>query len=557
VWAPGISFALTRLVAGKVDAIAFVEIGPDAVAVQVLGVDRRGVPVLRPEAGHSVPWTAILTELPVSDILWHGRMAGDIDAILGGDSAVDHKLELLTEMAAMGGLSPGTRPRLDIVLVKRAHPWPLLDAAAGRARAVLRPITEVKAGPRAAALPELIRALAARAPLRYSYDLVVAEVAEVDPTTRVVSPQTRQLFPAGTSVLPGASPPPETSITVSPVTGHAARVLALPIVARRGPVADLRDADALAEHHPLITMTGLDAGIRGPVELRVSLMGPGCPRIMPPQRGRLTAAGEPGWPELIKELPHRLPPKNPPRLLSPPGDLDLAVLVELGGTEVDVAARVRLARDFVGMFQGVRGAMIAAVGYRDHYRGYHRAANWVRGKEAEALLVGCRRLTTQAEAASMLAMPGWWKAAPVDRLHAAPLEDALHLLAYAGWGWRPDGRHAVVVIGSRPPHPATSVEAERYDPALRACFYGCRWRKALDLLQKAHSVDRYTVLDGSSALSYDADAWREFGARERFLLGVSPRRLAKALGLVAPPRAQIRLATPGAAAAPSTGRAAR
>ena len=58
--APGISFALARLVAGKVDATAFVEIGPDDIVVHALGVDEGGVPVLRPEASHSVPWTAIL-----------------------------------------------------------------------------------------------------------------------------------------------------------------------------------------------------------------------------------------------------------------------------------------------------------------------------------------------------------------------------------------------------------------------------------------------------------------------------------------------------------------
>jgi hypothetical protein len=560
VSAPGLNFGLTRLVAGKVDAIAFVEVGPDAVAVQVLGADADGVPVIRPEAGHSVPWTAILPELPVTDILRYELMAGPIDAIPGGDSvtaAVEHKLELLKEMAAMDGRSSGTRWRLDIVLVKRTYPWPLLHAATARARAVLRPITEVTATSRADALPKLIGALAAQAPLRYGYDLVVAEV---DPTTRAVSPQTRQLFPAGTSVLGASS---ETKITVSPVTGHTARALALPIVARRGPVSDLRDVGALAEHRPKIKMIGLDARVSGPVELHVRLTRPGCLDITLPQRARLTTAGEPGWPELIKELPHRLPPKNMPWLLSPPGYLDLAVLIELGGTEADVSARVRLARDLVRRFQGVRDAAIAAVGYRDHDTGFDATANWVRGREAEALMVGCRQLTTQAEAASMLAMPGWWDAAPVDRPHAAPLEHALALLADAergvreaqrAWGWRPRARHVVVVIGSRPPHPVRSREAERYNPVPNVCRYGCRWRYALDRLQEMHQVDRYTVLDKSPGLGYDVDAWREFGARECFRLGrVSLRRVAEACGLVAPPRTQIRLAMLRAASPSATG----
>jgi hypothetical protein len=568
VSAPGINFALTRLVAGKVDAIAFVEVGPDAVALQALGMDERDIPILQPQVGHSVPWTAILPELPVPDILQRKQMAAEIDAVSGGDSAgaaVEHTLGLLTEMAATGGWSPGTRWQLDIVLVNRACARPLLDAAAALARLVLRPIAEVTATLQASALPELVRTLALRAPLRYGYHLVVAEV---NPETLVVSPRTRQLFPAGTSVLPGA--PPEASIDVSPVTGHAARVLALPIVARRGSVSDLRDTGALAEHQPLVTMTGLDAGTDGPVKLCVRLEGPGCPQIVPPQRAQLTSAGEPGWPELMKELPRQLSQKNQPWLLSPPGSLDLAVLIELGGTGDDVAARVRLARAFVKRFRGVQGAMIAAVGYRDHYTGYHRDLNWRRGKEAEALMVGCRRLTTHAEAASILDMSGWWDATPVARSNAAPLEDALELLAGADWGWRSSSRHVIVVIGSRPPHPARATEAGRYSPTPRACCYPYHWRDALNRLQKAHPVDRYTVLDKAPTPGYETDAWREFGAREHYLLGrVSPRRLtevsrrlAEASGLIPPPRTQVRLAMAGATASGSaawgpSGRAAR
>jgi len=561
VSAPGIDFALARLVAGKVGATAFVEVGPDAIAMQVLGVDELGVPALRPEAGQSVPWTAILPELDVPDSLRYKRMADGVDAIPGGqsvDTAVEQKLWLLTKTAATDSQSPGTASRLDVVLVNRACSWPLLVAAAARARAMLRPIAEVIVTRRTRALPELVRALAVRAPLRYGYDLVVAEV---DPTTHLVNPRTRQLFPAGTSVLPGT--PPETSINVSPVTGHTAKVVALPIVARRGPVSDLRDVGTLAEHRPLITMAGLDAGTRRSVQLGVRLTGPGCVRIVPPQGVRLTAAGEPGWPELMKELPYQLRPKNEPWHLSPPGSLDLAILVELGGTGEDVAARVRLARDLVSRFQGVQEARIAAVGYRDHWVGYHPDANWKRGREAEALLVGCPRMSTQAEAAAMLDMPGWWDAAPVHRPHAAPLEDALELLAGANWGWRSDSRHVIVVIGSRPPHPARSAEAGWYHPAPRLCRYGRDWRDAVNRLQKVHPVDCYTVLDKAPAFGYDADTWQDFGARQRYLLGQGSRRrvadvsrrLAEASGLVPPPpRTPVRLAIQ---MQPSAGRAAR
>jgi hypothetical protein len=357
-------------------------------------------------------------------------------------------------------------------------------------------------------------------------------------------------------VSPG--PSPETSITVSPVKGHAAKPLSLPIVARRGPVADLRDTDALAERRPLMAMTGLSITKGGSVELRVRLTEPECPRIVPPQRADLTDAEGPGWPELIKELPEQLPPEKQPWLLSPPGYLDLAVLVELGGIGVDVAARVKLARDLVGKFRGVKDAMIAAIGYRDHGVGFHPSADWKPGEEARAQLVGCPRLVTQAEAASRLAKPGWWDATPVARSEAAPLEHALELLAGDEWGWRQGVRHMVVVIGSRPPHPATAREATRYAPAPPVCHFGCRWRKSMDRLQNVHSVDRYTVLDLASAPGYGADVWQEFDARECFRLGRGTAgRLAQASRLIPPPKVQIRLSTPKAASSSAAGFSSR
>lgn len=543
---PGMSFALTRLISGKTSAIAFIEIGPDTLSLQTLTVDGRGVPV--PRAAESRPWTAIFPSLPVHIGLRYLRMAGGV-----GVSSSEHDEAVPAALSAAGGqnvapvltrlvaAADGPSDRLDIVLVHRVHGWPLLDAAAARARAMLRPVTEITAGPAAGPLADVVDAVAAQAPLRYGYDLILVEASPPDGAVR---PRSYELFPPGAAAWPG--PRPVRTVEVSPVKGFTAARLALPIVASCGPVADLRDAAALADRRPLITMAWLDATAGRTFRLRVELAGPGQVQLLPVPgllRGGtpepIRAETWPGWPEVIETLPRQTQENS--RLAQ---DLDLVLLVELGAArdKEDVAARVRLSKSVVRQFHQVPGAEVAVLGYRDHYGDHYWNKTGQSGQEEKALIVGSTHgFSPPNELRAMFRRPGWWDAVPVGHDHAAPVEEALWLLAKDMWKWRPGVRHVVLIIGRRPPHPP---RAQRSGVVLR-CKNRLSWREALDRLRR-HQVDCLAVLDDDPpARGYAANTWKALTAPEgyRTARGTTAQALARYCGLVPGPRSELPLAT--------------
>ena len=150
----GVIFALTRLVAGKSSAIAFVEIGPDAVSLQTLVVDGLGNPVQLD--GESLAWPEIIP-LPRGNLgLLYLRMAGGVGIALDEDENVgppalitafgDGILPVLARFteaaaksAALARADRAPEERLACrpiywtpLLVRRTHNWPSLDAAAAR-----------------------------------------------------------------------------------------------------------------------------------------------------------------------------------------------------------------------------------------------------------------------------------------------------------------------------------------------------------------------------------------------------------------------------------------
>ena len=148
----------------------------------------------------------------------------------------------------------------------------MLDAAIDRARVVLRPVADVVAPAGGGELAAVVDGLAVDAPLRYGYELVLADVA--DSGTLTLRP--RKLFAAGAAALPGGPRRrPTVLIDVMPVPGHAAARVALPIVAMRGAVADYRDAGVLKRERPLVAMPELDGEFQETVALKVTLHGPG------------------------------------------------------------------------------------------------------------------------------------------------------------------------------------------------------------------------------------------------------------------------------------------
>jgi hypothetical protein len=511
----GVGFTLSRLVAGDTDAIEFVEISPDGLAVRALVADELGVPGLGP--GGQVPWTEVLPELPADDDLRMYLLAGGV-----GDQAADPAALAASVATAAGkeiarlthtmtdGLRRGrsaeaasndaemTRPSLtqpDTVLVRRTQRWPSLDAAAARARAMMRPVAEIFA-PGPAPLSAIIDEAVRRAPLRYDYCLVLAAIDQRNGTVRLKS---SPLFPAGTTGQQHVFPTVDTPVTAA---AAAADRLLLPVVARRG--------DDPADW-PAVSVGVMDGTAAGITRVRVRLEAPGrvsmsaTPRLVP-------GDGVPGWPDVLDALPGRLPVLVV---------ADVVLLAELGGPPDTVASRMSLLNSLVGALDDA-GVKVAVIGYREHWDKY-----------AAGLVVSCG-LSDAADIQPVLTRRDLWRAVEIRDRHAAPLEDALEKIAQPDWAWRPAARHVLVVFASRPPHPRRVDD--RGELRASPCQNGYSWQDTLDRLSREQAVECMAVLPEREAHTpagaYAERAWAEFGKAGLFYAERSPTAdLLRAIGL--------------------------
>lgn len=525
----GVGFTLARLVAAETDGIAFIEIGPDAVAVETLTTDDLGAPVRKGRA-ERLEWSWVLPMLPGDAGLRRLRLAGGVgtterggrdipaaDPAVLAAAVVDAIPQMIARLmaAAADGLHrhPGwagdsasprqAAPRLDTVLVRRTRGWPVLELAAAHARMALRPAAEI-AGPHTGTLADVVDGIARRAPLRYAYDLMLVAV---DPRSGTIRADPYPLFPAGTVVHRHDRRTAAVSV-IAPA--HAASTLALPVVARRG-----KDVAAW----PLVHMAAIDGRAAGPTQLRIMLSGPGYVSVRSTPGLLSGSVKVPGWPQAWTGAPSRLPRE---------AALDLVLLVELGGAAETVGTRVRLARSVVEGLAGL-DARIAAVGYRDHF-GPHK----INVLGPEALIVGCG-MSHAAVLRETFAKRPWWQAVQVKDDHGAPLEDALHLVGRPEWAWRPGARHVLLVFGSRPPHPP---KVGPYGGPILPCPHRFGWQETLDRLRREQAVECLAVLDeprrGSTIepSDYAEDAWKQFGAQGSFTArSTTAEHLAQVVGI--------------------------
>jgi hypothetical protein len=526
----GMDYALVRLVAGEADGITFVEVGPDFIASSTLVADSLGRPRRRPGGG-ALAWSELLTHLPAEIDLARFLLAGGIGApgrpaasaspAAFSQAAYDVMATVLTTVLheASGDVprplpdSGRGMPQLDVVLVRRICGWPVLDAMIEAIWAHVRPVTEIYRGITAGSLVEIVDQLAARAPLRHAYDLVLLSV---DGHTGAVDIDPCELFPAGT--VTGSGDLPEVRVDVLPPP-HAAGIVELPIVARRGD--NPWDWPRVDSHY-------LDVTSRTSTTLRVSLDGPGQLTVRAaPALSRPPTAGS-KWPQQARLLPSRLRPVPA---------LDVAFLVELGGyTEASVARRVRLVRELIGALDAAAMSQtaveIALVGYRDHF-GVHSSNATDTSDDREKLVVDCG-LTTVPAALDFLNRPGLWQAVQVQDDYAAPVEDALRRVARGAVKWRRGARHLLFVVGSRPPHPH-AVNPGGLE--VRVCRRKLRWRRYLTELQSNHEVECVLVVDDPPpvdiGLKYIEKTWQELPAAHRFAVGsADPAWMVQAVGLV-------------------------
>lgn len=572
----GIGFALTRLVTGQSEAIAFVEVGRDAIAVQTLIRGAMGVPTRL--VGDRLSWTDCLPLLPADDDLRHLRMAGDIGRVtgvpgsysrqpsidLGTDrsapaallalvhEAIEPALDRLmaaasaavaasrasTQPGAANSLSGQAAHRVDTVLVRRTYRWPVLDAVGAQVRAFLRPVAEIVVRTGEEDLIGVVKRVNSQAPLRYGYDLVLAAV---DSSTRVVTIKPHRLFAPGAAAVPGLNP---VNVAVNAVPGHTADRVLLPVVARRTANDDYQDLGTLAASRPLVTMKEFDATVPGHVDLTIRLAGPAHLEIADAQRRVRAPVAMPEWPDLLAGLPARLPTEEE----LTPRPLDLVLLVELGGGTGTVHRRVAMARSVIDELDAVPGQVrVAVVGYRDHFGNHHIDAIGHQDQADEALLVG-GKLTSPDGALSMFKKTRQWQAVPIGDIHAAPIEDALQsIVTDPGWKWEPTARHVLLTIGGRPPHP---VKVSPDGDPVQPCPHRWSWQDSLRRLRGQQSVECFAVLDGEvTSEGYAERAWQQLGERFRYdAAGVTAERVVRDIAnLEQAPSAKLCLATRAAA----------
>jgi len=555
----GVGFALARLVAGKTQSIALVEIGQDAIAVRTLVAGQHGVPVQ--QAGDTLAWTDLMPVLDLGRDLRYLVMAGGVGtrpagfpegegAVHGGNggpgpaelaglaaevvrpalvrlmAAADAAISVHRGRGEANSLPSVTPHRVDVILIRRTCRWPVLDAAFDCASAMLRPVARVVIRSDAGDLAEVVSDIARQAPLRHAYDLVLAGLGThrgmpgaSEVPVEIVS---RELFAAGQAALPGHAPSANVPVVAAP--RYAAATLALPVVVRHGADAHWRDPVALPDERPLLAMAAVSGGTSDPVNLRATLVGPGliefaaAPWLLP-------ASAAPAWPALMGEVPTSLPSVGQPL-----SGVDLVLLVELGGDEQTVAARVRLARGVVDALRGeAESVRIAVLGYRDHFGKHNVDVIGIPDEEHEALIVG-HGLRPAPEARAVFDRIDRWQAVPVGDYYAAPIEDALQLIAAAEeeWGWSRTGRHVLLLIGGRPPHPFMVF---REGGETLPCPHKRVWEDSLGRLRMKQAVECLAVLDRRDPHGYAEYAWRQLSTEGFFYPEeVTAHQLARMVG---------------------------
>ncbi|HEU5160109.1 MAG TPA: hypothetical protein VFU43_24135 [Streptosporangiaceae bacterium] len=221
------------------------------------------------------------------------------------------------------------------------------------------------------------------------------------------------------------------------------------------------------------------------------------------------------WSELVASLPRRFIP--------PVGDFDLICALDLGADRFD--DRRALVSELVELLRTEypeRGrSRVAVVGYRAH--------RFRVGEEHDRVVYG-RWLDTPDEAQRSL---DGFRAFEPGPVRAAPIEDALHVIARRV-GRIPPGRKVVLLtVGARPPHPP----AEEPDGEI-PCPLEYDWRSLLRRIRhRPGGLTSVAVLDSAKHYNF---AWRQLGKTALHQLNLTdPRKLATAAGLLIPPSQRL------------------
>ena len=444
--------------------------GPAGGVLDVLDVSAEGIAAVRLRCGldgvphpdapvRLQPWAQVFPVLPADPAAAGFRLAGGIGT--GGPAP---ELDVDAAVAVATGAMPAEGPVLLIDRASRQLPLVtrLVMLVAERVRRSRRRVDAVRRAPGVGADGGLLDTLAALTPLRRAIGLVVVEVRG-----EVTRPLVHPLFPAG--AWRAATLPAHVTVT-GPAAGGQPAVL--------GVVA--ADPGAAPQHGRPLTVARVRMRPGAAHRLAVRLDGPDRVAVLEP------VAAESGPADELLELVRRIPGiYRPPEL-----DVDLAFLIELGGAEHELRRRVEVAESAIRWVEQRHpdpdAARYAVVGYGEHHH-----------ERPSASVTQSLRFASGPDALDFL---GDLRVTPVIDAYHAPVEDALAEALGPLLGWRRSGtRRAVVLVGSRPPHPQSESEAR--------CPRRLSWRRSKNGLVE-HHVRLVTVWDPPPWCARDSIAAR-------------------------------------------------
>ncbi|MEU3461109.1 hypothetical protein ABZ721_14265 [Streptomyces sp. NPDC006733] len=494
-WAGAVS-VLTALSAGAVDAVLFLGISATGLTTEILPRHTDEPPAAHQSRSSEVLWTEVAPWLPRSTPERYFLLAGGIGQAppYGGpglppatDRAWEAAISQSTDLAlaALHAVRSNGRA-VPLVVVHWAPGWRWLDAALRAVERSAPPAARI-ATDDGRAMAAAVSAACHRVPLRHGYALLTRPKTAGALAQRQIRPLL--LFPGGTLL------PEEDALSVkvqlSAAPGDSASTFALPLVLTKGP--EPADWEVLRTGRTTIRPGEL-------TEVTVVLRHAGQPRFS----GNVIDS-----------------PFDEDLLLARPGpvaapDVDLLLLLELGGTPADLDRRVgllcavleRLDADWSASGQ----LTVGAIGYGGHaFRPMRSSVEqdplryWGPGPALEA----GRELKA-------------WTPSPASHTFATPLEDALDAAARRDI-WRPHAHRVLLIVGSRPPHPPQQGK----DLAL-PCPKGLDWEVILGELRQRLELQVISVYDPHPPLgrwrrqSVDRlrHAWTELGRQHSFELGM-------------------------------------
>ena len=464
-------------------AIMVAEVAGDGITITRTDLDQFGSPRVS-AIGETTTWASLLPMLS-------GTEEERRFALAGGLSQPDRE-------RARNCLNRGLPeiPGGPLGVVCRLAGWEMperaaarLKAAGGRRAKLLRVAGAADATP----VRTLLTDLAAQAPLRRAYQLMVAVVA---PGSGAVGIEGRRLF------APGDQPGTEARPALRRMPGDRSELI-FAIFAEGG-----RAAGPLA--------LGRLPSSGQAFSLRVVLDGPGRVRFLRPE-GVTEYPGT--WDQVRGQVPARLETAS--------GPVDLVCAIDLSGSAKAVRSRKDLVCDLLKLLDEQYGdspwLRVGVVTCTEH-----------------AFKRGVRRdpVTEQSELGPPGAAMRWLKTVPkqgnANHPALAPVEDLLHEAFGLLHGSRASGRAAMLVtVAGRPPHPWPQPPDARLP-----CPNDYEWKTKMGKLTRQAGARCLVVADDPESGVEGKAAWRKLGPDGlRKLAEASDRQLAEDLGL-SPARAQ-------------------